>query len=141
MKNLIDYIKEEYVTRYKVTDIDIDKFKEIAKKIGNDRDDLGAGIAEIKSELVSTILGKMFNKQSWNVELQFKDWSEKIPKGPIYDDEIEKILHDNFNFFTTKNLTYLAPKKTPKSTVKRWLADDFVGTMENPNDARGTMED
>ena len=134
MKNLIEYIKEEMIKRYQVKDIDIKKFKEIAEKIGNDRDGLGAGVAEIKSELVSTILGKMFDEQPWSVELQFKDWSDEIPKGPIYDDEIENILYDNFNFFTTKNLTYLAPKKTPKSTVKRWLADDFVGTMENPND-------
>ena len=141
MKNLIDYIKEGYVTRYKVTDIDIDKFKEIAEKIGNDRDGLGAAVAQVKDDLVSTILGKMFNEQPWNVKLQSKDWSDEIPKGPIYDVEIEKILHDNFNFFTTKNLTYLAPKKVSKASVKRWLADDFVGTMENPNDVRGTMED
>lgn len=141
MKSLTEYIKEGYTKRYNVEDIDIEKFKEITEKIGNDRDGLGASVAKIKSELVSTILGKMFNEQPWAVELKPKNWSNKVPKCPVYDDKIEKILADNFNFFTTKELIYLAPKKTPKSTVKRWLADDFIGTMENPNDIKGTMED
>ena len=127
MKSLTEYINEGHVTRYKVTDIDIDKFKEIAEKIGNDKDGLGAGVAKTKEELVSTILGKMFNKQSWNVELQFKTWSNKVPKGPVYPDEIEQILNDNFNVFETDEITYLAPKKTPKATVKRWLNDDGHG--------------
>lgn len=127
MKSLTEYINEEHVTRYKVTDIDIDKFKEIAEKIGNDKDGLGAGVAKTKEELVSTILGKMFNKQSWNVELQFKTWNTRKPVGPVYPDEIEQILNDNFNVFETDEITYLAPKKTPKATVKRWLNDDGYG--------------
>ena len=127
MKSLTEYINEVHVTRYKVTDIDIDKFKEIAEKIGNDKDGLGAGVAKIKDELVSTILGKMFNKQSWSVELQFKTWNTRKPVGPVYPDEIEQILNDNFNVFETDEVTYLAPKKTPKATVKRWLNDDGHG--------------
>lgn len=127
MKSLTEYINEGHVTRYKVTDIDIDKFKEIAEKIGNDKDGLGAGVAKIKDELVSTIIGKMFNKQSWSVELQFKTWNTRKPVGPVYPDEIEQILNDNFNVFETDEVTYLAPKKTPKATVKRWLNDDGHG--------------
>lgn len=127
MKSLTEYINEGHVTRYKVTDIDIDKFKEIAEKIGNDKDGLGAGVAKTKEELVSTILGKMFNKQSWSVELQFKTWNTRKPVGPVYPDEIEQILNDNFNVFETDEITYLAPKKTPKATVKRWLNDDGHG--------------
>ena len=127
MKSLTEYINEGHVTRYKVTDIDIDKFKEIAEKIGNDKDGLGAGVAKIKDELVSTILGKMFNKQSCSVELQFKTWNTRKPVGPVYPDEIEQILNDNFNVFETDEVTYLAPKKTPKATVKRWLNDDGHG--------------
>ena len=34
--------------------------------------------------------------------------------------------------FTTDELTYLAPKKVPKATAKRWLKDDGYGTVENP---------
>jgi hypothetical protein len=75
----------------------------------------------------------MFNKTSWSVELQFKSWCTTPPSHPIYDDVIEKILFDNFNFFTTSEITYLAPKKTPKTAVKRWLSDDYIGTMEKPN--------
>ena len=127
MKSLTEYINEGHVTKYKVTDIDIDKFKEIAEKLGNDKDGLGAGVAKTKEELVSTILGKMFNKQSWNVELQFKTWNTRKPVGPVYPDEIEQILNDNFNVFETDEITYLAPKKTPKATVKRWLNDDGHG--------------
>lgn len=133
MKDLTNFLREGLITRYNVEDIDIDEFKKIAEKIGNDRDGLGAAVAEMKSHLVSYILSKMFNKNLWNVELQFKSWSDKIPVGPIYDDEIEKILHDNFNFFPTYEITYLAPKKTPKAAVKRWMSDDYIGTMEKPN--------
>lgn len=133
MKDLKSFVREGLIKRYNVEDIDIDEFKKIAEKIGNDRDGLGAAVAEMKSHLVSYILSKMFDKNSWSVELQFKSWSDKIPVGPIYDDEIEKILHDNFNFFPTNEITYLAPKKTPKAAVKRWLADDYIGTMEKPN--------
>lgn len=128
-----EFTNGSLITRYKLEDINIDEFKKIAEKIGNDKDGLGATVAEMKSHLVSYILSKMFNKNSWSVELQFKSWSDKIPVGPIYDDEIEKILHDNFNFFPTNKITYLAPKKTPKTVVKRWLLDDYIGTMEKPN--------
>ena len=133
MKKLIDRILEGYVTRHQLKDIDIDEFRKIAEKIGNDRDGLGAAVADTKANLVGLILSRMKGGQSWSHELQFKSWNDKTPKDPIYDDEIEKILHDNFNFFTTSELTYLAPKKTSKAAVKRWLGDDFIGTMENPD--------
>lgn len=119
------------ITRYKLEDINIDEFKKIAEKIGNDKDGLGAAVAESKSKIVSLILSKMFNKTPWSVELQFKSWDRDISE-PIYDDEIEKILADNFNFFKTRSALYLAPKKTSKASVKRWLSDDYRGTMENP---------
>lgn len=133
MKDLTSFVREGLITRYDVKDIDIDEFKKIAEKIGNDKDGLGAAVAETKSKIVSSILGKMFNKTSWTVELNIKSWSRTPPVGEIYDDEIEKILADNFNTFTTKENTYLAPKKTPKTAVKRWLSDDYIGTMEKPN--------
>ena len=134
MKDLTGFIREGFTTtRYDVKDIDIEEFKRIAEKIGNDKDGLGATVAESKSKIVSLILSKMFNKSRWSVELNTKSWSTKVPIGPIYDDEIEKILFDNFNVFTTSEITYLAPKKTPKATVKRWLSDDYIGTMEKPD--------
>jgi hypothetical protein len=133
MKSLTNFIREGLITRYNVEDIDIDEFKKIAEKIGNDKDGLGAAVAESKSKIVNSILGKMFNKTPWSVELQFKSWCTTPPSHPIYDDEIEKILFDNFNFFKTSGTLYLAPKKTSKASVKRWLSDDFRGTMENPN--------
>lgn len=133
MKDLTSFVREGLITRYDVKDIDIDEFKKIAEKIGNDKDGLGATVAESKSKIVSLILSKMFNKTPWNVELNIKSWSTKVPVGPIYDEEIEKILFDNFNFFATSEITYLAPKKTPKTSVKRWLSDDYIGTMEKPN--------
>lgn len=133
MKDLKSFVREGLIKRYNVEDIDIDEFKKIAEKIGNDKDGLGAAVAESKSKIVSLILSKMYNKTPWTVELNIKSWSDKIPVGPIYDDEIEKILHDNFNFFPTNEITYLAPKKTPKTAVKRWLSDDYIGTMEKPN--------
>ena len=74
----------------------------------------------------------MFNKTSWSVELQSKSWDRDIHE-PIYDEVIEKILFDNFNFFKTRDSLYLAPKKTSKSTVKSWLSDDYIGTMEKPD--------
>ena len=133
MKNLTGFLREGLITRYNVEDIDVDKFKKIAEKIGNDKDGLGAAVAESKSKIVSLILSKMYNKTPWSVELQFKSWSRTAPVGEIYDDVIEKILADNFNFFTTSEITYLAPKKTPKTAVKRWLSDDYIGTIEKPN--------
>lgn len=133
MKDLTSFVREGLITRYNVEDIDIDEFKKIAEKIGNDKDGLGASVADSKEEIVNYILSKMYNKTPWSVELQFKSWSDKIPVGPIYDEEIEKILHDNFNFFPTSEITYLAPKKTSKASVKRWLSDDYIGTMENPD--------
>lgn len=133
MKNLTNFLREGLITRYDVKDIDIEEFKRIAEKIGNDRDGLGAVEAESKNKMVSFILSKMFNKTPWSVELQFKSWCTTPPYHPIYDDEIEKILFDNFNFFKTSEILYLAPKKTPKAAVKRWLSDDYRGTMENPN--------
>jgi hypothetical protein len=133
MKELTSFLREGLTTRYDVKDIDIEEFKRIAEKTGNDKDGLGAAVAESKSKIVNSILGKMFNKTPWSVELQFKSWCTTPPSHPIYDDEIEKILFDNFNFFKTSETLYLAPKKTPKAAVKRWLSDDFRGTMENPN--------
>ena len=52
MRNLVELVKEAMTKRYQVDEIDLDKFKEIAEKIGNDRDGLGAAVAEIKSHLV-----------------------------------------------------------------------------------------
>ena len=69
----------------------------------------------------------MYNTSTWSVELQFKTWNTRKPVGPVYSDEIEQILNDNFNVFETDEITYLAPKKTPKATVKRWLNDDGHG--------------
>ena len=132
MKDLTNFLREGLVTTYKLEDIDIDEFKKIAEKIGNDKNGLGAAVAESKSKIVNSILGRMFNKTSWSVELQFKSWDRDISE-PIYDDEIEKILADNFNFFKTRSALYLAPKKTSKASVKSWLSDDYRGTMENPN--------
>jgi hypothetical protein len=133
MKDLTSFVREGLTTRYKLEDIDIDEFKKIAEKIGNDKNGLGAAVAESKSKIVNSILGKMFNKTPWSVELQFKSWCTTPPSHPIYDDEIEKILFDNFNFFKTTETLYLAPKKTSKASVKRWLSDDYIGTMEKPN--------
>ena len=133
MKELTSFLREGLTTRYDVKDIDIEEFKRIAEKIGNDKDGLGAAVAESKSKIVNSILGKMYNKTPWSVELQFKSWCTTPPSHPIYDDVIEKILFDNFNFFKTSQTLYLAPKKTRKSIVKSWLSDDFRGTMENPN--------
>ena len=132
MKDLTNFVKEGLTTTYKLEDIDIDEFKKIAEKIGNDKNGLGSAVAQTKSKIVNSILGRMFNKTSWSVELEFKSWDRNISE-PIYDDVIEKILFDNFNFFKTRNALYLAPKKTSKSTVKSWLSDDYRGTMENPN--------
>ena len=133
MKELTSFLREGLITRYDVKDIDIEEFKRIAEKTGNDKDGLGAAVAESKSKIVNSILGQMFNKTPWSVELQFKSWCTTPPSHPIYDDVIEKILFDNFNFFKTRETLYLAPKKTPKSTVKSWLSDSYTGTMENPN--------
>lgn len=127
-----EFASGSLITRYKLEDIDINEFKKIAEKIGNDKDGLGAAVAESKKEIVNSILGKMFNKTPWSVELQFRSWCTTPPSHPIYDDEIEKILADNFNFFKTREILYLAPKKTSKASVKRWLSDDYRGTMENP---------
>ena len=132
MKDLTIFLREGLITRYELKDIDIDEFKKIAEKIGNDKDGLGAAVAESKSKIVSLILSKMYNKTPWSVELQFKSWDRTVSE-PIYDDVIEKILFDNFNFFKTRNALYLAPKKTSKSTVKSWLSDDYIGTMEKPD--------
>lgn len=119
MKDLTGFIIEGFtITKYDVKDIDIEEFKRIAEKIGNDKDGLGATVAESKSKIVSLILSKMFNTSRWSVELNTKSWSTKVPVGPIYDDEIEKILLDNFNVFTTSEITYLAPKKDSKSNSK-----------------------
>lgn len=128
-----EFANGSLITRYDVKDIDIDEFKKIAEKIGNDKDGLGAAVAETKSKIVSSILGKMYNKTPWSVELNIKSWSRTAPVGEIYDDEIEKILADNFNTFPSGETTYLTPKKTPKTAVKRWLSDDYIGTMEKPN--------
>lgn len=132
MKDLTNFVKEGLTTTYKLEDIDIDEFKKIAEKIGNDKNGLGSAVAQSKSKIVNSILGRMFNKTSWSVELQFKSWDRDISE-PIYDDVIEKILFDNFNFFKSRGALYLAPKKTSKSTVKSWLSDDYIGTMEKPD--------
>ena len=132
MKDLTNFLREGLITRYELKDIDIDEFKKIAEKIGNDKNGLGSAVAQSKSKIVNSILGRMFNKTSWSVELEFKSWDRNVSE-PIYDDVIEKILFDNFNFFKSRGALYLAPKKTSKSTVKSWLSDDYIGTMEKPD--------
>ena len=132
MKDLTSFVIEGLTTTYKLEDIDIDEFKKIAEKIGNDKNGLGSAVAVSKSRIVNSILGRMFNKTYWSVELQSKSWDRNVSE-PIYDDVIEKILFDNFNFFKSRGALYLAPKKTSKSTVKSWLSDDYIGTMEKPD--------
>ena len=118
MKDLTSFVREGLTTKYKVEDIDIDEFKKIAEKIGNDKDGLGATVAESKSKIISLILGKMFNKTPWTVELNIKSWSTKVPVGPIYDEEIEKILFDNFNeSMTNYNMIIFGKSGSGKSTI------------------------
>ena len=85
MKDLTSFVREGLTTTYKLEDIDIDEFKKIAEKIGNDKNGLGSAVAQSKSKIVNSILGRMFNKTSWSVELQFKSWDRDISE-PIYDD-------------------------------------------------------
>ena len=45
---------------------------------------------------------------------------------------VMEIINKYFNTYRTRHNLYYAPKSTPASRVIRWLSDDFVGTMENP---------
>lgn len=64
MKSLIDRILEGYITRHQLKDINIDEFRKIAEKIGNDRNGLGASVADTKTDIVGWILSKMKGGQS-----------------------------------------------------------------------------
>lgn len=62
------------------------------------------------------------------------EW-EKIP-GSVYSIPhcplVDKILAEYFNSICAGEHIYWYPKKTSKATIKKWLGDDFRGTMENP---------
>lgn len=47
--------------------------------------------------------------------------------------QVERELSKHFYKIETAQNTYWFPNSTPKKTAKRWLNDDFTGTMENPN--------
>ena len=51
---------------------------------------------------------------------------------PILCPVVMEIINKYFNSFHTSHNLYYAPKSTPASQVRKWLNDDFVGTMENP---------
>lgn len=53
--------------------------------------------------------------------------------GKLMLPQVEKELSKHFYKIETTQYTYWFPNSTSKSTAKRWLNDDFIGTMENPN--------
>lgn len=127
MKSLTQYMYESLYKHYKVEDLDIEKFKEAANKVA--KESFGASVAELKFKLVDEIVEKMNGER--NVSVSAKNYIKGVP---YYGDDIEKILNELFHFVKSKEGNiYLAPKKrTSVAAVKRWLGDDFAGTMENP---------
>lgn len=57
-------------------------------------------------------------------------------RGSVYSiahcDVVDKILIKYFNACKDESTIYWFTKKTSLNTIKRWLRDDFRGTMENP---------
>ena len=51
---------------------------------------------------------------------------------PILCPAVMEIINKYFNTFHTSHNLYYAPKSIPASRVRKWLNDDFIGTMENP---------
>ena len=131
MKDLSQFIKESSRTRINAKDLDPKEFDEWAKNV--QKDGLGATVADLKMQLVERIVAKGMNKRYDDIDVMPVNWDKE--NDPFFGDEIEKILHEYFHFVKSKEGNiYLAPKKkTSVSAVKRWLGDDFAGTMENPN--------
>ena len=51
---------------------------------------------------------------------------------PMLCPAVMKIINKYFNSYRASDNLYYAPKSTPASRVRKWLNDDFIGTMENP---------
>ena len=51
---------------------------------------------------------------------------------PILCPAIMEIINKYFHTYHTSHNLYYAPKSIPASRVRKWLNDDFIGTMENP---------
>ena len=52
---------------------------------------------------------------------------------PILCPAVMEIINKYFNTYRTSHNLYYAPKSIPASRVLKWLNDDFIGTMENPD--------
>lgn len=131
MKSIVESIKEGLRTRINIKDVDPKKFEEWAEKV--QKDGIGARVADLKISMVEYIISKGMNARTYDVDVMPENWDKE--KDPFFGKEIEEILHKYFHFVKAKSGDiYLGPKKkTSVASIKRWLGDDFSGTMENPN--------
>lgn len=83
--------------------------------------------AMTKNDLMKVIGRIMLN--DWHLIVDPKTF---VNNEPMYGEEIEKLLKEYFRFYYTKELVYLAPKRTRKRDVLEWLGGGNEGTMENP---------
>lgn len=133
MKSLVESIKEGLRTRVNAKDLDPEQFEKWAEAVS--KEGIGASVAKLKKEMVETIVAYGLKVgRPYDVDVMPVSW--KPETDPSFGDKIEEILHKYFHFVKANKsgYIYLGPKKkTSVSSIKRWLGDDFSGTMENPN--------
>ena len=94
-----------------------------------------AGPAITASDLIWKYLGREYAQLEGKSDLaRFAEVKacKYVDCEPQLCPAVMEIINKYFNTYRTRHNLYYAPKSTPASRVIRWLSDDFVGTMENP---------
>lgn len=119
---------------YKSEEMDIDLVEQAIKNIIKKKR-FGCTPAITASDLNWKYLGKEYailNSQEDLARYAEVQAYKFVDGEPILCSAVMEIINKYFNTYRTSHNLYYAPKSTSASRVRKWLNNDFIGTMENP---------